>query len=258
MMSEKIQNRCNNVESTEVFRNKQLFYSQFSKFMKRRVASTTDIKSADDIRALGGKVIYKPIKGSQGFGIKVIEVSNVSDEKLLNTIHELPEGILETWVVQHNELNKFCSSAVNIIRVVTGRKKDSFKVLAATLTVAKKLDYANASGDAVFANINVETGEVISEGCDYDEKVYAEHPITKVKFKGFSIPFWKETVEMLSEASEVVPDVGYVGWDVAITPTGPVIIEGNNDPGYEWMQLRMINPSGIGKKKEYSFLVKRT
>ena len=28
----------------------------------------------------------------------------------------------------------------------------------------------------------------------------------------------------------------YIGWDVAITPDGPVLVEGNNLPGYDMCQ----------------------
>ena len=48
---------------------------------------------------------------------------------------------------------------------------------------------------------------------------------------GFKVPFYEEACQMVKEASKVVPSVRYVGWDVAITNKGPVIIEGNCFPG---------------------------
>ncbi len=255
-MSERIQKRCNETSATVVFRNKMQFYSYFSAYMNRKVCLTNEKLSSEEIRSLGRKIIFKPLEGSQGFGIRVIEPDNYTDTELLSEIRRLPKGVLEEWIIQHDDMNQFCASAVNIIRVVTGRKNEDFRMLASTLAVAKEKEYANASGDAIFANVDVNSGMVISDGCDYDEVIYEEHPITKVKFKGFRIPYWNRIYQMLREATTVMTNVGYVGWDIAITPNGPVIIEGNNDPGYEWMQLRMINPSGIGKKKEYEFLLK--
>ena len=41
----------------------------------------------------------------------------------------------------------------------------------------------------------------------------------------------REAVELVKKAAEVVPQVGYVGWDVGISENGPVIIEGNSFPG---------------------------
>ena len=42
---------------------------------------------------------------------------------------------------------------------------------------------------------------------------------------------FNEAVELVERAATVVPQVGYVGWDVAISDNGPVIIEGNSFPG---------------------------
>jgi|LSQX01.2.fsa_nt_gb glutathione synthase/RimK-type ligase-like ATP-grasp enzyme len=38
---------------------------------------------------------------------------------------------------------------------------------------------------------------------------------------------WKALLQLVIEASIINPDVRYVGWDVGISPTGPVLIEAN-------------------------------
>ena len=43
-----------------------------------------------------------------------------------------------------------------------------------------------------------------------------------------------------------MPQVGYVGWDVAVTEDGPVLIEGNDDPGYTAYQLPALTGSRRG------------
>lgn len=166
-------------------------------------------------------------------------------------MQSFPDGLVEEWIVQHALMEKFNPKAVNIVRVVTARNQEKFACLAATLAVANEKEVTNASANAMFANIDIRTGEVISDACDYEEKLYTVHPKTGVKFKGFVIPFWDDVLKLVEKASAVVPEVGYVGWDIAITPNGPVIVEGNNCPGYEWMQVRMINPEGYGKKSIY-------
>ena len=42
---------------------------------------------------------------------------------------------------------------------------------------------------------------------------------------------FKEAVEMVKEAAKVVPEIGYVGWDIAIGEKEPIMIEGNCYPG---------------------------
>ena len=42
---------------------------------------------------------------------------------------------------------------------------------------------------------------------------------------------------MVLKASLKSDKILVVGWDVAITPNGPVIIEGNRRPGYDLVQV---------------------
>jgi hypothetical protein len=48
---------------------------------------------------------------------------------------------------------------------------------------------------------------------------------------------------MVTEAALVVPQVRTVGWDIAITPSGPIIIEGNSKWNKDTWQI----PAGKGK-----------
>ncbi len=254
-LSERIQKKRNAPNKVFIFCNKSIFNQTFHRFVKRASLETKDLTSANDLLALGEKIIYKPLASSMGKGIQVFQITDETVEQVYQTLVGLPSGLVETFLKQHKDMEKFSDSAVNILRIVTGRVGDQFSVLAATAAFSKGLPYTNATGDAVFANVDINSGTIMSDGCDYDENVFDRHPVSGTLFKGFVIPFWDEAIAMLKAASGVVPEIGYVGWDVAITPDGPAIIEGNNDPGYEWMQLRMINLSGIGKKKEYSFLL---
>ena len=45
---------------------------------------------------------------------------------------------------------------------------------------------------------------------------------------------------------KAVPQVRFVAWDVAITPDGPVFIEGNSFPSHAIPQFAAHFPDGIG------------
>jgi glutathione synthase/RimK-type ligase-like ATP-grasp enzyme len=53
-------------------------------------------------------------------------------------------------------------------------------------------------------------------------------------------------LDMVKEAAKVIPEMGYVGWDVAFTPNGPVLVEANDFPGHDIYQLPEHTPDKIG------------
>ena len=63
---------------------------------------------------------------------------------------------------------------------------------------------------------------------------------------GTQIPYWDEVKRMCLDAMHVVPQVRFVAWDVAITPDGPVFIEGNSFPSHAIPQFAAHFPDGIG------------
>ena len=55
-----------------------------------------------------------------------------------------------------------------------------------------------------------------------------EHPDTHVVFKDFEVPYYKEAEKMAVELHKRLYRCHSVGWDIAITPNGPIFIEGNS------------------------------
>lgn len=53
------------------------------------------------------------------------------------------------------------------------------------------------------------------------------HPVTGVVLKGYQLPFWDELRGLVIDAARKMLPIRTVGWDVALTPDGPVIVEGN-------------------------------
>ena len=48
------------------------------------------------------------------------------------------------------------------------------------------------------------------------------------------------------DACEIVPEIGYVGWDVCLGPTAPCLIEGNDFPGHDLYQLPVHRKGNTG------------
>ena len=79
--------------------------------------------------------------------------------------------------------------------------------------------------------VDLETGCIVTDGVNELGKIIASHPKTGVTFKGFKIPYFKEALAMVTEACEKNKLSAYIGWDVAISENGPVLIEVNQRPG---------------------------
>lgn len=58
-------------------------------------------------------------------------------------------------------------------------------------------------------------------------KIVFSHPKTGVSFEGFHIPLWNDVCRLVKETSLKFLPLRTIGWDIAVTPKGPYIVEGN-------------------------------
>jgi hypothetical protein len=53
------------------------------------------------------------------------------------------------------------------------------------------------------------------------------HPKTGIALNGFRLPLWRQACVLVKETASKFLPLRTIGWDVALTPRGPVIVEGN-------------------------------
>ena len=160
---------------------------------------------------------------------------------LEETIHKhanelLNSNCIHTQVLrQHHEINKINPFCVNTIRFDTfidkSGKTHIFSALMRFWVNGSNVDNANSGGFCV--GIDLEEGRLKRSGRQmmrYGGLEFEKHPDSDFIFKDFLIPFFSEAYELVLNAVECIPD-RLIGWDVAITESGPVIIEGNITPG---------------------------
>ena len=56
---------------------------------------------------------------------------------------------------------------------------------------------------------------------------FEKHPDSGIDIIGFEIPRWKEAISLAKELATVVKGQRYIGWDLALTEKGWVMVEGN-------------------------------
>ena len=155
-------------------------------------------------------------------------------------------GIVEDKVIQHEAIAALCPTSVNTIRVATllGDKKEGIVYAYIRIGNGKVMDNVDCGGMA--APINLDTGVISGVGANKAGETYEFHPMTGKRIPGTQIPYWEEVKAMCLKAMHVVPQVRFVAWDVAITPDGPVFIEGNSFPSHAIPQFAAHFPDGIG------------
>jgi hypothetical protein len=65
---------------------------------------------------------------------------------------------------------------------------------------------------------------------------FADHPVTGVPVLGRTLPHWPEIRAVALAAHLACPDRLLVGWDIALTPDGAVLLEGNAYPDVDFLQ----------------------
>ena len=101
------------------------------------------------------------------------------------------------------------------------------------------------------APVDEKTGIVLQPAIDKTKTLYDNHPETGTPIKGFQFPDWDSAMEMIKEATLVVPEVGYVGWDLAFSTKGPLLMEGNPFPGHDIYQLPEHTPDKMGMMPKF-------
>lgn len=248
-ISQWLMRRYNSGGDLNLLRSKLEFPRKFARYYGRDHIPSRECSNRFLASHVGERVIYKPLDGGQGKGIAVFDVTD--PDALAAELRAMPAGVVETWIRQHPQMQALYPDAINPIRIQTINHGGKPVCLCATITAGRSERFANASCHAIFALVDVQTSAVTTDGCDYDGNSYLVHPVTGIPLRGFQIPHWQELLRTVTEAAALIPEIGYIGWDVAITEDGVVLIEGNNDPGYSAYQLPRLTGKRTGMLHAY-------
>ena len=189
-------------------------------------------------------VMVKPLSGLGGRDVRRQDLAAISD---LAAFHrELLDNDLfvEEVICQHPAVSELCPTSVNTIRVMTVNAGGEAALLYACLRVGAGGDVDNFHAGGMAVQVDLETGTLIGPAVNKICEEFPCHPVTGVRFDGRQLPMWDEVRRICLEASFIQPNIHVVGWDVAITPEGPVFVEGNRRPGFDLPQMT----SGRGRK----------
>ena len=193
-----------------------------------------------------GKYVSKAVIGAFGDSITVIEKSNdkiIFDNGTLDndSYFEKTSGepyLVQDFIYQHRAMSILNPTSVNTIRIISTRWNQKTCILAAMVRIGVDEQLVdNASSGGTFVGINVAEGTLMKYGYYYNKKREENHPVSGITYEGFRIPFWKESIALIKKIHPIIFGLSTIGWDIAITDEGPVIIEINWNYSIKGIQI---------------------
>lgn len=179
-----------------------------------------------------GRGIYKV---KVGYGHAECEDKNFS---LSEAFFRDGDFIIQKEVCNHKSLSRIYPKSLNTARFITvwseqTKRPELFAQFFRIGANGNVVDNWAVGGLLFVLNSDGSIGDV---GFFKDPK-YAHgygmrvdsHPDTGVSFKGMRVPDYDAGLELALKAHAVLPTVKSIGWDVAFTDDGPLIVEGNDD-----------------------------
>ena len=222
------------------FTQKPIFLRDFSEYTKRSflVPAECDFETFDAFLNSHEAFMSKPFDGLGGQDVRKVFTQDIPDRKAYYDHCVANRIFLEELVIQHEEMNTLCAASVNTIRVMTYYNHGAPYILWMGMRVGSgKSPVDNFTSGGMVVAIDRERGCLKGNAIDKQSITFTTHPATGVAFDGFPIPCFDQIADLTLEAARKEDKILVVGWDVAISQQGPVLIEGNRRPGFGMSQV---------------------
>lgn len=194
---------------------------------------------AIDADPSGRMLVAKPSHGEGGDGLRLLGVC-ADSESLKAVLARLPAPVAGAWLIQslivrHRALADITLNALPTVRIVTMLDENGApEVVSATFRCASDpaahVDNMKAGG--LIAPVDLDSGALGIACQGYGGGDHVVHPVTGAAIAGRMLPDWPAATALTRRAHGVAfADYRLIGWDIALTPSGPLLIEGNGKPG---------------------------
>lgn len=245
--------RMNPKGKREVLEDKIRFLNHFRPFVKRSFLGLEEFKGDDRkanemLRNSSGLLVLKGSHGQIGAQVEVVNGKDYTASSLIDYMKSKRYDLIEEYIVQHPELMELSPSGLNTVRIFTQLHQGKVEFLGGRLRISVNSAVDNMAAGNLAAPVDINSGTVCGPGVysDITKQDQESHPVTGRRISGFVIPFWKEVIVLAEKAALLTPENKSVGWDIAITSTGPELVEGNHN----WCKLLWQLPVKKGLKGE--------
>ena len=259
----------NSLENRHYLDNKWEAYELMKPYYRREAIL---IKSEADYDVFASFVekhpafVVKPVGMSAGRGVHKESCEGTDKralfDKILQERNALAEKyhygdssamMLEEIVDQDERMAALHPASLQSIRLVTVRVGDKVHVWYPRIDIGRGGSFLiNAAAGSIMALVDPETGVIKGKGIPESGELFDVHPDTGVRIEGFQIPEWDALIEMATDLMlNVMPDICYVGWDMALSKKGWCVVEGNWAGEFVGDQLGQ----GHGLRREFEEMI---
>jgi hypothetical protein len=154
--------------------------------------------------------------------------------------------LLQRAVYNHESMRALSAKGLATVRIVTLRTSGYFRPLLASLRMpCGELCVDNFGAGGLASPVDLNSGTVgLATKKDIRFGTFHCHPDTGLCIAGLRLPFWKETMDLCVRAHRCFSKYASIGWDVAITDEGALLIEANLTWCVDLMQMTHEFPLG--------------
>lgn len=139
------------------------------------------------------------------------------------------------------EVRALCGDRLATVRVLTAMGGDGPRVLRA----AWKIPAGGNAADNfwrvgnLLAGLDLGSGRIESAVVATPSAFAAatHHPDTGAALRGTAVPRWRELLALALDGARIFGELGLLGWDIAPTEAGPVVVEVNQIPDFRLHQI---------------------
>lgn len=195
--------------------------------------------AAGAVDPAGRELIAKPARGEGGDGVMMLgafaDVRDLAGRLPPRVAGRRGVLVIQPRIATHPDLADLALNALPTVRVVTILDETGApEVVSATFRFASvaeaRVDNMKAGG--LIAPVDLEAGTLGAACRGYGGGDFDVHPATGASIVGRGLPDWPAVKALAVRAhADAFGDYVLIGWDIAMTPEGPLLIEGNGKPG---------------------------
>ena len=226
-----IYRKYNDSRDLRLYHDKYRVYRLYREFYRRDVVPVRSPRDRAAFLEFAGRhpeFIVKPADRSCGAGVRLAETSVQPAEVWFDTLVKSGKYVAEELVVQHPVTSRLNPTSLNTVRIVTVLENGNVRLFHPFLRIGRYgsiVDNGGAGG--IIVPVDAETGRLSKTGRDETGRWYSEHPDSHVKFADVTLPQWDEAVHLAEKLAAVRPNNRCIGFDLAVTESGWVMIEAN-------------------------------